>query len=218
MTIQITDLDPNANPDDSDLLVSKKGAEDLSLPIGDLAEHILNQLTAADVLNLIRTVDTDNSGLNASTLQGVNRAFLQNASNLTTGTIPDARFNSTTILGNPTTSSTGSTSYSWNVPTFITGGFRLKIQWGITTYRGNNSTITGVFRQSFASGLATSSQPIVILAPQNIGDSQSNPENLVELDVRLTGTSLSGFTAASVRTRGNNNDLVRANYIAFGRY
>ena len=51
--------------------------------------------TAAEILTLLKTVDGAGSGLDADTLDGATSSFYQNASNLTTGTIPDARFPST---------------------------------------------------------------------------------------------------------------------------
>ena len=51
--------------------------------------------TASEILTLIKTVDGAGSGLDADTLDGATSSFFQNASNLSSGTIPDARFPST---------------------------------------------------------------------------------------------------------------------------
>jgi len=51
--------------------------------------------SASEILTLIKTVDGSGSGLDADLLDGLDSAFFVNASNLSSGTIPDARFPST---------------------------------------------------------------------------------------------------------------------------
>ena len=51
--------------------------------------------SASEILTLIKTVDGSGSGLDADLLDGLDSAFFVNASNLASGTIPDARFPST---------------------------------------------------------------------------------------------------------------------------
>lgn len=59
---------------------------------GDLSGY-----TAADVLAKLLTVDGAGSGLDADLLDGQSSAFYQTATNLTAGTIPDARIASTGV-------------------------------------------------------------------------------------------------------------------------
>ena len=62
--------------------------------------------TASDVLTKIKTVDGSGSGLDADTLDGHDTTFFTNATNLSSGTLPDARL-SGTYTGISITSTTG---------------------------------------------------------------------------------------------------------------
>jgi hypothetical protein len=54
--------------------------------------------TASEILTLIKTVDGAGSGLDADTLDGATSSFFQNASNLSSGTVPQARLSASTLL------------------------------------------------------------------------------------------------------------------------
>ena len=54
--------------------------------------------SASEILTLIKTVDGAGSGLDADTLDGATSSFFQNASNLSSGTVPQARLSASTLL------------------------------------------------------------------------------------------------------------------------
>ena len=54
--------------------------------------------SASEILTLIKTVDGAGSGLDADTLDGATSSFFQNADNLSSGTVPQARLSASSIV------------------------------------------------------------------------------------------------------------------------
>lgn len=93
--------------------------------------------TASEILTAIKTVDGAGSGLDADLLDGQQGSFYQNASNLNTGTIPDARLPdsiTSSITGNAATATKLATARTIALSGDVTGS---------TSFDGSgNATIT----------------------------------------------------------------------------
>ncbi|NIM11525.1 MAG: hypothetical protein GTO45_16515 [Candidatus Aminicenantes bacterium] len=58
----------------------------------------IGELTAGDLLNLIKTVDGSGSGLDADKLDGQEGSYYRDASNLNAGTVPQVRLSASDLL------------------------------------------------------------------------------------------------------------------------
>ena len=230
--IQINELNPTTGVEATDQFATKKGAEDFRTSVQQISDYILqNNLDAQTLLNLILTVDTDGSGLNATTLQGFTPANFRNANNLNAGVVPNARLPQGTFSENFIAGGnwgTGRNNLVLRVPDFIFG-IRLMVQVGYSNYIGNNGNIVVSFSQPFSSGFGSDNKPIVLITPECRkdlsggtpwnGPNSDNPATRnVELDCRLWYSDLTQFRASTIRTGGSENDTARANWIAIGRY
>lgn len=230
--IQINELNPTTGVEATDQFATKKGAEDFRTSVQQISDYILqNNLDAQTLLDLIKTVDSDTSGLNANTLQGQVASFFRNASNLNAGTVADARLPQGTFSENFVAGGnwgTGRNNLVLRVPEFIFG-VRLLIQIGYSNYTGSSGNIFVTFSQPFASGFGSDNKPIVLITPEcrrnltggnpwNGATSESRPFANVEIDCRLWYSDLTQFRASTIRTTGSDGDTARANWIAIGRY
>lgn len=222
MTVQITGLDPTTGLDLNDLMITKKGSEDLRATLNQLATLVNGQLTGSQLLTLLLGVDTNTSTLNANFLQGNDAAYFADTSSLTSGTLADARLPNGTLAS--TVVSTSS-KYSINLPSFLFGGQNIKLQWGTSNYYVNNKTISVTFQEPFASGLTNANEPIILVTPQcrengavQTGTPSASPLTAVEVDVRLQYASVNGFLACTRQVTGSGADTARANWFAIGKY
>lgn len=222
MTVKITDLDPTGGLEDSDLMVTKKGTQDYKATLSELSEYIINNLEPQEVMDLIKLVDTDVSGLNATTLSGTSLAYLLSANSIQTGIINDDRLPS----GDYNSSiSTGASRTVLDLPEFLVGQ-PIRIEFGHTAlYSGLSATQTHTFRTPFSGGFVTNpnSAPLVVAAPMSYSaESGESGQEEIEKDSRMISANLSNFTWAAIRTQGSdssgNRDWTRMQYIAIGTY
>ena len=217
MTIEISGLPDSPGLADSDLLATKKGTQDYKAPLDDLSEFIIDKITPTQVLELIKAVDADTNGVNASTLQGNNALSFRNASNLSSGTVPNSRLPSGSWSG---AFNTSQSNYFINLPEFMFGtSLRLRLAWGVSPYTSPNLTRRVDFRAPFVSGMTGQNEPIIITSAQCIFDSTvGGGDNRIEVNARIYDADLNGFSFATERLRGSGSDTCRINYIAIGRY
>jgi len=221
VTKQISELPATPGLVTTDLIATKQGTTDYRATIDQLGTLIRSGITAADIMAMVQTLDTNSSGLNANFLQGNSSDYFVNASNLASGTTPNARLPNGTFTSSVLT--TSSKNYI-QFPTFIFGLNRIMIQFGVTDYYTESRDIVTTFPVAFASGLTNANEPILIVTPQCKRDGwsgatgNSTPYFNVELDVRPWYVSLSQFKASTIRTSRSGSDTVRANWIAIGKY
>jgi len=222
---EINELPATPGVINSDLLATKKGSTDYRATIGQLAATVLSNLSAQDVMDLVQMVDDNNSGLNSNFLQGATRAFLQNASNLNAGTVPNARLPNGSMQ-------VGSWSDRIELPTFLTGGLRVMVQYGYTVGYPVNASANLTFSKAFVGGIGVtgSNTPVIVVSPQVFPPSGTSSGAVsVGLDIRPTNVTLTGCTLHTIQS-GNmnltgtqtafwlNNAMVRAHWFAIGRY
>lgn len=231
--IQISGLNPTPGLAGTDQFATKKGAEDFRATLDQISQYIIdNDLDAQTILDRLKTVDTDTSGLNANFLQGLTSSYFRNASNLNAGIVPDLRLPQGSLTENFIAGGnwgTGRNGIAIPFPSFITGGVRLLVQFGYSNYTFDGGTITITFPQAFASGWGSDNKPLVILSPEcrrdlsggspwNNDSSAGDGRQNIELDMRLWYSDLTKARCSSIRTRGSEGDTVRANWLAIGKY
>lgn len=227
---RISDATPKLTLEGDELLLAEDATSDVNFPIDTLSDFVKDNLTPAETLAKVIASNPEVNGLNANLLQGLAASFFQNASNLTSGTIPDARlpfgeFNTSWSSGGvyPTA---GSLRGYWKIPTFLTGGVKIMIQFGWTNFIDpNTSPITVNFLQPFSQGWSTENKPLVGVWPECRGSewnggipSFAGTGANVEMDMRLWYSSLTQFKCSNIRTDGAGTDRVRGNWIALGYY
>ena len=135
-----------------------------------------NKYTAMDVLNKIKTVDGNGSGINADLLDGQEGTYYLNASNINAGTINDARLPDTitsSITGNSATATKLATARTINGKLFD-GSANITVSDSSAVKLTGNETIAGV--KTFTSS------PIV---PTPITDFQSVPLRSTNITVNV---------------------------------
>lgn len=215
MAKEIKDLPATPGLASTDLLATKKGLADYKATIAQLSTLIRGDITGKAVLDLVKTVDSDLSGLNANTLQGANKSFFQNAANLTSGTIPNARLPAGSVT------SYGTTAWAQKIiiPEFLLGQ-RIMIQFGVTAYALESRRVSITFPTPFVSGFGTQNIPLFQVTPEcRTGSfSVSRPFEEVEVDIRAYDVSLTTARLATIRTFGSGSDEVRGHWWAIGKY
>lgn len=224
--IQISGLPDTSGLSSTDFLATKKGSDDLKATLQQVIDLVKDEITAEEILQKLLTVDTDTSGLNTNTLQGNTASFFTNASNLISGIVsnsrlPNGSYNENFVGGGAF--GTGRNSIWWKIPSFLTGGTRLMVQFGYTNYISNNGQVLTTFPLSFSSGFGNENDPIVFVTPECRADGYAGVSDLlrdrdVELDIRLYYKDLTRFRCNAIRTTGSNSDYVRAMWLAIGKY
>ena len=224
--IQITELPAISSIDGDELGILRDTTGDVKFTVDELTTYVLDQLTATDTLDLVKAANPEVNGLNANLLQGLAASFFQNASNLASGTVPDARLPG--WLPSPSWTSGGAYPNAGSfkdyirIPSFLLSGQSYMIQFGWTNFVPNNTTVNVTFRTPFVSGWGGENTPWVGVFPHcrsNEYPSELGADDSVELDMRVRGQpSLAGFTCASIRTQGTGTDYVRGVWIAIGKY
>ena len=97
-------------------------------------------VTAADVLATLLTVDSASSGLDADLLDGQQGSFYQSASNLNTGTLPDARLTGT-YTGISVKMNAGQVTFG--TPSTGTQNSVGRVVYNLASYRDSGSAATG---------------------------------------------------------------------------
>lgn len=216
MTKEINDLPATPGVASTDLLATKKGTADYRATVDQLSTIIRNDLTAFEVMQLIQQVDSDVSGLNANTLQGATRSFLQDADNLVFGKVSNNR------LPNGEVTNYGGTAWSqrWLLPVFLLGQ-PVMIQFGVTERILESTLITVPFPTPFASGYGSPNEPFVMIAPMSddgTGDTTKMVTSNIQLSMQMHKATLSNITMISQRLWGTGADRVRAFWLAIGKY
>lgn len=214
MAVKLDELNPTPGLTTTDIMVSRQGSEDYRATLQQLTDLVKSGMTAQEIMDLVLQVDTDTSGLNANFLQGLTSSFLRDAGNLNAGVVSNSRLPNG--VSNQTTSSN-----RVMLPTFLTGGQRLMLQWGVTPYVADSVTTFLTFPAPFVWGIGTgvhANLPLLIVTPECLPDAASAPWQNVELDIRATNVTLSGASLHTIRTAGSSGDQVRAHWFAVGRY
>lgn len=98
--IQLPSLPSAVAADLSDLLFVRQGTADKKISLDKIKDLVLgnNSFDAATLLQMLLGVDGAGSNLDADLLDGQQGSFYRNASNLSSGTVPEARLSAATIL------------------------------------------------------------------------------------------------------------------------
>jgi hypothetical protein len=226
---RISDATPKLTLDGDELLLAEDAASDVNFPIETLSDFVKDNLTPAETLAKVIASNPSLNGLNSNFLQGLTAAYFENASNLRSGTVPDARlpfgeFNTSWSSGGATHVNAGIFKAYWKIPQFIANGPKIMIQFGWSGFVGGANNIDVTFLQPFSGGWSNENKPWVGVFPECRRDgwsgttSRPDPRENIEIDVRLWYTSLTSFKASTKRDYGGQSDLVRANWIAIGYY
>lgn len=224
MALEISQLPATPGVALTDLLASKKSTNDYKVTVQQVADLVLNQLTASQIITLFNTQDGSGSGTDSDLLDGQQGSYYLNRSNHTgnipSGALPSGLFSENFVAGGNL--STGRNNIVLRFPNFIFGE-NIMVQFGYSNYYTSGQTYTVNFSQAFASGFGSDDKPIVILSPECRRDgwngtiSGKGGQN-IELRTRLWYASKTQFRATADRDEGSGTDYVRANYIAIGRY
>jgi hypothetical protein len=222
--IEISGLPATAGLATTDQFPTKKGTLDYRANLGQLVTLVTDNFTAAELLTLLLTVDSDSSTLNSNFLQGATKAFFTSASNLNAGTVPDARLPNQTI-----TTSGGINDYNEPfsvaipLPAFMFGGTKVMVQAGLTEQYLSNTDFTITYPIPFTGGFGYSylndASPIFLVTPYGITvDANPAPSERVEVGVGVYKTTLSYANCSTYRRSGKSYDYAKAFWFAIGKY
>lgn len=222
----IPDAPPVVSVDGPELFIARDDLGDVKITADQLASFVIDELTPAEALAKVMASSPQTNGLNANLLQGLAASFFQNASNLSSGTVPDARipqgeFNFSWASGGYYLNAGVLKGYLKFAP-HIFGGENVMIQAGWSSFIPNNTTTSVNFLTPFSSGFGNEDNPIVIQNgecraeqyPTEIGNHFD-----IELGIRAYKVSKTGFKLRTYRVFGGNGyDTVRSHWIAIGKY
>ena len=221
----IPDAPPVVSVDGPELFIARDDLGDVKITADQLASFVIGELTPAQALAKVIASSPEINGLDANLLQGLAASFFQNASNLSSGTVPDARlpqgeFNFSWASGG-FYSNAGILKGFIKFSPHILGGNNLMIQAGWTSFVGENISQATNFLTPFTSGFGNEDVPIVFVTPQCRSSEYPTTLNTyqdIELGCRLKSVSKTSISTQSYRSSGHGADKVRANWLAIGKY
>lgn len=202
---------------------------DVHVTADQIADFTIDSLTPAETLAKVSAASPQTNGLNANFLQGLAASYFQNASNLSSGTVPDARLpqgehNSTWSSGGIYPNAGSLKSYL-KFDEIIPGGPKIMLQWGWTNFVNPSTDVSVTFNQPFSGGWGNENTPVVFLTPECRGSEWSGALSSfagaganVEVTMSVYYTSLTFFKCSSFRMAGSGLDRVRGNWWAIGYY
>lgn len=224
--IDLNGLDQSPGMEDSDIAHTQKGNSDYKEDWGNIAEWILEKLSPQDISDLLEQLGGSLvPTLNANTLEGATRQFLQNANNLNAGTVPNARLpTGSNYKIEQEGSLIGDYKHSIVIPQFLTGE-RLIIKWGRTLFHAADTTFTIGFPGAFPRGFGQEDLPFIIVSPFCRSNSYDGSavgnlpaRQLAEVDARPWYCDKNQIRCSAVRTHGSGFDMVAAHWLAIGRF
>lgn len=222
----IPDAPPVVSVDGPELFIARDDAGDVKITADQVSDFVLGELTPAAALAKVIAASPETNGLNANLLQGLAASFFQNASNLSSGTVPEARlpqgeFNFNWASGG-FYSNAGILKGYLKFSPHIFGGQNVMIQAGWSGFIRMDGTISVNFLTPFSSGFGNEDNPIVLQSEEC--RAEQYPADLgnyfdTELEMRAYKVSKTGFKLRSFRPHGGTgNDTVRSHWLAIGKY
>lgn len=219
--IKIPQLDPTPGIQDTDLLVTAQGSSDYKATFSELLSYVKENITPAEILQMLLQVDVNGSGINATTLDGVSLSQLTDARSLISGIIPEERLPSGDLSSD---FKPGAAQHTFDLPEFIFNK-RIRIVVGSTAFYPQDRYITVAFEKPFVSGVSfLSPLPTVICSPECRrdgwnGDIRSGvPFTEVELEAKVWNITTNKVEFATYRENGSKSDVVKVHYMAWGQY